>query len=61
MHDDAKSSEAYIAEVLNIPSNMKVESMVGIGYPAEQKAPHTREALQDEKVFLNHYGSPYGF
>ena len=59
MHDDAKSSEAYIAEVLNIPSNLKVESMVGIGYPAEQKAPHTREALQDEKVFLNRYGSPY--
>jgi hypothetical protein len=36
-----------------------VESVVGIGYPAEQKAPHKREALQDEKVFLNSYGSPY--
>ena len=57
MHDDSKSSEAYIAEVLNIPHNLKVESMVGIGYPAEQKAPHRREKLQDEKVYLNRYGS----
>jgi nitroreductase len=59
MHDDTKSAEAYIAEVLNIPSNFKVETMVGIGYPAEQKAPHKRDALQDEKIFLNRYGSPF--
>jgi len=59
MHDDTKSSEAYIAEVLNIPSNLKVESMVGIGYPAEKKSPHSRDELQDEKIFLNRYGSPY--
>jgi len=57
MHDDTKSADSYIAELLNIPSNLKVESMVGIGYPAEQKAPHTREELQDEKVFLNKYGN----
>jgi hypothetical protein len=60
MHDDTQSSGAYIAEVLNIPSKLKVESIVGIGYAAEQKAPHARETLQDEKVFLNRYGSPYG-
>jgi hypothetical protein len=59
MHDDTKSSEAYIAELLNIPSNLKVESVVGMGYPAEEKSPHTRKKLQDEKVFLNSYGSPY--
>jgi nitroreductase len=59
MHDDTKSAEAYIAEVLNIPSKFKVVTMVGIGYPAEQKAPHTRDELQDEKVFLNRYGSPF--
>ena len=59
MHDDMKSAESYIAEVLNIPSNFKVTTMVGIGYPAEQKAPHKKEALQDEKIFLNRYGSPF--
>ena len=59
MHDDTRSSESYIAELLNIPSNLKVESVVGIGYPAEEKAAHTREELQDEKIFLNSYGSPF--
>jgi nitroreductase len=59
MHDDNRPAEDYIAEVLNIPSNLKVESMVGIGYPAEQKAPHSREKLQGEKVFLNQYGNPF--
>jgi nitroreductase len=59
MHDDTKDSETYLAEVLNIPSNLKVESIVGIGYPDEQKAAHTREELQDEKVFFNRYGSPF--
>ena len=59
MHDDTQSAGAYIAEVLNIPSNLKVTTMVGIGYPAEQKASHKRDALQDEKIFLNRYGSPF--
>jgi len=59
MHDDTRSAGAYISEVLEIPSNLKVATMVGIGYPAEQKAPHKREALQDEKVFLNRYGSSF--
>ena len=59
MHDDARSAESYIAELLNLPSKLKVESMVGIGYPAEQKAPLKAEALQYEKVFLNQYGSPF--
>ena len=59
MHDDAKSAEAYIAELLKIPSNLRVESMVGIGYPDELKEPHARSKLQDEKVFSDRYGSPF--
>jgi nitroreductase len=59
MHDDDKSSEDYIAGLLKIPSNLNVESVVGIGYPDEEKSPHAREKLQDEKVFLNSYGSPF--
>lgn len=59
MHDDTTSAEAYIAEVLDIPSNLKVETMLGFGHPAEQKTPHKRESLQDEKIFLNRYGRPF--
>ena len=59
MHDETKTAEAYIAEQLNIPSHLKVESMVAIGYPAESKPPYSKEELQNEKVHLNQYGKPY--
>ena len=57
MHDETQTAEAYIAHQLNIPSHLKVESMIAIGYPAESKPPHSKEELQNEKVYLNQYGS----
>jgi nitroreductase len=57
MHDDNQTAEAYIANLLDIPSHLKVESMIAIGYPAERKPPHTKEELQNEKVYLNQYGA----
>jgi len=56
MHDETQTAEVFIADVLNIPSNLKVEAMIAIGYPAESKAPHSKEELQNEKVHLNQYG-----
>lgn len=56
MHSDTQRSEEYIAQLLNIPSRLKVASMIAIGYPAEIKRPHAREALQDAKIYLNQYG-----
>ena len=59
MHDEAQSAEAYIAELLNIPSNLKIGSMIAIGHPAESKPPHPKDELQHEKIHLNQYGKPY--
>jgi nitroreductase len=59
MHDQTKTAEAYIAELLNIPKNLKVEAMIGIGYPDEHKAPHPKEALLYGKVHQNQYGKPF--
>ena len=56
MHDDTLSSEEYIRELLDIPSGMSVESIIAIGYPDEQKAPHGKENLAYEKVHGNGYG-----
>ncbi len=55
MHDETQTAEAYIGNQLNIPSHLKVESMIAIGYPAESKSPHSRKSLQNEKVHLNLY------
>jgi nitroreductase len=59
MHKGDHTSEDYVRHLLGIPENVNVESMVGIGYPAEKKAPHKKESLQYEKVFLNAYGHSY--
>ena len=59
MHDEAATAEAYIAELLKIPSGMAVESIIAVGYPERQKPPHPRDALELEKVYLNTYGRSY--
>ena len=55
-YNQNKSAEDYIKELLKIPNNFKVESMIAIGYPDENKKPHTKESLEMEKVFWNGFG-----
>ncbi len=56
MHDQTKTAEAYIVEVLSLPKKLKVEAMIAIGYPDEKKEPHKKEDLQWDKVSRNSYG-----
>jgi len=56
MHDQTKTAEQYIRELLNIPNNLTIESMISIGYPAEKKSPHPKKDLQYDKVYHNGYG-----
>jgi nitroreductase len=58
-HNDTQTAEAYIAEILNLPVHIKVESIIAIGYPDERKAAHPGESLPYDKVSLNNYGVPY--
>jgi len=53
--DDQLTSEEYIRKLLNIPSGLKVESIIAFGYPAEKKEPVPRENLKYEKVRVNSY------
>jgi nitroreductase len=59
MHDQTRTAEGYISEVLNIPKKLKVEAMIGIGYPDEQKASHPKDTLLYSKVHQNLYGKPF--
>ena len=49
-------AESYITELLGLPKNLKVLSMVAIGYPAEEKPGHEKEKLTYDKVHRNRYG-----
>ncbi len=52
-HNKEISAESYIKEILSLPENFKVESMVAIGYPDQDKKPHSRDSLEMEKIFWN--------
>ena len=44
-----------LVELLEIPEPYLVEAIIGIGYPAEEKAGHGRETLELGKVHSNKY------
>lgn len=53
--EDGKEVEATVKEILNIPSNYRVESMISLGYPDEEREAHKIEALRFEKVHYNKF------
>lgn len=59
MHDQNKTAQEHIAEILGIPSSLRVESILAIGYPDEEKSPHSKEELQYQKIHRDRYGSSY--
>ena len=58
-HDDSRSAEAYVAEVLGLPAHLKVLSIIGIGHADEGKPPHPADTLAWDRVFYNSYDTPY--
>lgn len=53
MHDREKSSEACIREILGLPEHIMVETIIGIGHPAERKMPVPADRLQRDKIRYN--------
>jgi nitroreductase len=58
-HNADVSSESYVSKLLGIPGHIKVESIVAVGYPQEEKAPHPEAELRYEKVHKNVYGTGF--
>lgn len=47
--------EGQVKEILNIPDNYRVEAMISVGYPNEEKSPHDVEELTFDKVHYNSF------
>ncbi|MCS7280941.1 MAG: nitroreductase family protein [Desulfobacterota bacterium] len=56
MHSKEKTAEDYVRELLSIPSNLRVLSIISIGYPAERKRKVKLEELEHEKIYRNRFG-----
>lgn len=55
MHNGYKTADEYIRELMTIPSNMRVECIISIGYADEQKQPNSEEQLKYDKVHFNSF------
>ncbi|HME44057.1 MAG TPA: nitroreductase family protein [Syntrophorhabdales bacterium] len=55
IHSKEKSAEKYVQELLRLPGNLKVLSIIAIGVPAETKAPVAKEQLDYSKIRNNTY------
>lgn len=54
-----KTSEEYLRELLGFPEEYRVECIIGIGYPDEEKPAKTDEDLDFERVRYNNYQKTY--
>ena len=54
-HDDEKTAETYVQELLGIPEHIKVASILGIGHPAELKSSILSENLLRDKIQYNEW------
>lgn len=53
---DGTPSDEYVRDVLDIPLQMQVLSIVAVGHKGMQRKPFNEEHLQWEKVHINKYG-----
>ncbi len=53
MHDKQTTAEQYVRDLLEIPGHVKVECIIAVGYPAEQREPLSYEDLKHSKVWMN--------
>ncbi len=54
-HDDQKTAETYVQELLGLPEHVKVECILGIGHPAELKNPVPEDKLERNKIKWNRW------
>jgi nitroreductase len=54
-HDDNLSAEDYIKNLLKIPDDYAIVCIIGLGYPDEEKQPHSKEELDYNKIHLEEF------
>lgn len=54
-HDAQTTAEAYIRELLGLPEQIVVQSIISIGHPGEARQPLPADKLEYGKIRHNHY------
>ena len=53
MHDEGETAEDWVRKLLGIPSRYRVECILAVGVPAEEKEGHPAEKLDHGKIHSN--------
>ena len=56
-HSPEQTAEDFVRSVLQLPAQLKVVSLIAIGYPTTEKVGHPREELKFEKIHQDIYGN----
>ncbi|WP_372773988.1 nitroreductase family protein [Mangrovibacterium sp.] len=54
-HSENQTAESYLRELLQIPSNLKILSVIAIGYSAQNRAPKDASDLLWDKIHVEHF------
>ena len=49
------ASEEHVRNLLRMPSNIRIESIIALGYPAEEKKPISHDDLDYTKIRINSF------
>lgn len=56
-HDRQTTAEQFVQQLLGLPQQLRVASIIGIGHPAEKRRPLAADKLEYGKVSRNRFGS----
>ncbi len=58
-HDETKTAEEYIRDILHLPERIAVLAMIAMGYPDENKPSYEKDELLYDQVYDSLYGKPW--
>jgi len=58
-HDEETKSEDFVRDYLNIPDYIRVDSIISLGYPGEEKDFYTKDDADFAKVYQGKYGEKF--
>lgn len=59
MREQTQSAEEYVQQLLEIPAQFRVLSIIAIGYAQKEKPGHAEDQLKFEKVHSNNFSDPF--
>ena len=55
-HDEKRSADAYVSDLLDLKEGMVVEAIIAIGYLLQEAPEHPASSLLTDKVSYERYG-----